>query len=675
MSFWRPGAVAPGSSLDRVSEAEAVITASPLQSSSPYDQRTRLPIYKHRDKLLYSIETYGVVIIVGQTGCGKTTQLPQFLYEAGWAANGRVVACTQPRRVAATSVASRVAAEIGTSLGKEVGYTIRFEDLSDKEQTRILYLTDGMLFRELLVDPLLSRYSVIMVDEVHERSVYTDLLLGMLKKIRRKRPELRIIVSSATMDANYFLNYFTNDTSNDEAAIISLEGRMYPVQVAYMDDPIPDYVQSAAQIAWNINLQRRPGDILVFLTGREDIDRCLDELAERMPLLPLGASRPSLVPLHAGLTNDEQLKAFLPAEKGMRKIILSTNIAEASVTIEGIRFVIDSGFVKIRVYNPTAAMSSLVVVPTSKAAATQRAGRAGRTSNGVCYRLYSKSAFDALPSTTPPEIGRTDLTSLILQLKALGVDDLMKFPWVTPPPAESVLRALEALSASALITDGGHLTHVGSKIAECPIEHNIAKMLFASEGFQCGDEILSIAAMISVQNVFVIPDGAAGAVAELERRKFTAEEGDHLTLLNAFNAFVRYGQASSWCKSHALSFRAMSRAVSIRAQLKKYMVRFNLPIKSCEGDAKRLRQCLVSGYWQNSAKLQPDQTYHSTHGNKTLHIHPSSVLFNRQGRPKWILFHEITETTQTQVNILTEIDPDWLMDYGYKYTLQHSTSL
>ncbi|EAU88277.2 pre-mRNA splicing factor [Coprinopsis cinerea okayama7 len=671
LTFWKPGAIAPGSSLDRVPENEnPVLGSAPELSSSPYDQRTRLPIYKHRDKLLYSVEKYGVTIIVGQTGCGKTTQLPQFLYEAQWASDGRVIACTQPRRVAATSVATRVAQEVGTTLGHEVGYTIRFEDVSDKERTRILYLTDGMLFRELLVDPLLSRYSVIMVDEVHERSVYTDLLLGMLKKIRRKRPELRLIVSSATMDAAYFLNYFTNDTSSDEATVISLEGRMYPVQVAYIDEPVPDYVRAAAQLAWDINVQRRPGDILIFLTGREDIDRCLDELSERIPLLPPNAPRMILIPLHAGLTTDEQLKAFLPAEKGTRKIIVSTNIAEASVTIDGIRYVIDSGFVKIRVYNPTASMSSLVVVPTSKAAATQRAGRAGRTSNGVCYRLYTQAAYDALPAATPPEISRTDLTSLILQLKALGVDDLMKFPWVTPPPAESVLRALEALSASGLITDSGHLTHTGSKIAEYPIEHNIAKMLFASEDFKCGEEILTIAAMISVQNVFVIPDGAPGALAELERRKFTAEEGDHLTLLNAYNAFIRYGQSSSWCKSHALSFRAMSRAVSIRAQLKKYMIRFKLPIISCEGDAKRLRQCLVSGYWQNSARLQPDSTYLATHGNKILHVHPSSVLFNRSSRPKWIIYHEITETQQTQVNILTEIDPDWLLDYGYKYSMK-----
>ncbi|TEB36084.1 P-loop containing nucleoside triphosphate hydrolase protein [Coprinellus micaceus] len=595
LSFWKPGTLGPGSTLDRVEEGDASVISAP-----PTDSRERLPIFKHRQKLLYCVENYGVSIVVGQTGCGKTTQLPQFLLEAGWAGNGRVIACTQPRRVAATSVAARVAQEVGTSLGEEVGYTIRFEDVSSKERTRILYLTDGMLFRELLVDPLLTR-------------------------IRRKRPELRIIVSSATMDANYFLDYFTSGSSSPstEAVIISLEGRMYPVQIAYTEEPVPNFVEKAAQVVWNIHMQGGQGDILMFLPGREDIEMCLEQLAERLPSLPKSALQMDIVPLYAGLSTDEQLRAFSATEKGRRKVVVSTNIAEASVTIEGIRYVIDCGLVKIRVYNPSSGVSSLVVVPASKASASQRAGRAGRTSNG-------------------------------------GIDDLMKFEWISAPPAETILKAYDTLCLSGLVTDANVLTPVGSKVAECPLEHNIAKMLFASKEFNCGEE-----------DVFIIPDGAAGALAELERRKFTAEEGDHLTLLNAYNAFVRYGQSLSWCKSHALSFRAMSRAVSIRSQLKKYMHRFQLPIKSCEGDAKRLRQCLVSGYWRHSAKWMPDGTYLSVHGNKKLNVHPTSVLFTRKPRGSWVIYHDIEETKQLQIRVLTEIEPEWLLDYGYKYALPH----
>ncbi|KAJ7074423.1 P-loop containing nucleoside triphosphate hydrolase protein [Mycena amicta] len=585
-----------------------------------------------RDKLLYAVEKHGVVILVGQTGCGKTTQLPQYLMEAGWAQNGNVIACTQPRRVAATSVASRVANEVGSILGDELC------------NPTLIHGQDGMLFRETLVDPLLSRYSVIMIDEAHERSIYTDLLLGVLKKIRRKRPSLRLILSSATLDATSFLDYFTASTSPDDATIVSLEGRMYPVEVAYLDAPTPDYVRTAAEVVWNINLQQGPGDILVFLTGRDDIMRCIEELSELLPTfvirLPRSATRLVPLALHAGLSTDEQLHVFEPAQRGTRKAIIATNIAE------------------IRIYNPTTALASLATVPTSLASATQRAGRAGRTSPGVCYRLYPKSVLDSLLLSTPPEITRTDMTTPILQLKSLGIDDLMKFEWVSAPPAESVLRALEGLVAAGMIGTDGRLTVMGEQVAECPVEVGIARMLFNSKEQTCGEEILTIAAMTAVQDVFIIPEGAPGALAELERRKFTAEEGDHLTLLNAYNAFTRSGRSSGWCKSHALSFRAMSRAGFHSCPIEK---------ESCEGDAARLRRCLVSGYWRNGARWVADGTYRSVRGNRTLHVHPTSVLFTRKPRSGWVVFHEMEETTKTQIRVLSEIEPDWLLDHGHKF--------
>jgi ATP-dependent RNA helicase DDX35 len=330
LTFWKPGTAGPGSTLDRVTEEEGnVVQSAPSHGSlSIQAQRERLPIRQYRQKLLHCIEKYGVTIVVGQTGSGKTTQLPQYLLESGWASEGNVIACTQPRRVAATSVAIRVAAEVGTLLGDEVGYTIRFEDVSDKERTRICYMTDGMLFRETLIDPLLSRYSVIMIDEAHERSLYTDLLLGVLKKIRRKRPSLRLIVSSATLDARSFLEYFTSGAHPDDAIIISLEGRVFPVEVAYLQEPAPDYVRKAVEVAWNINLQHGAGDILMFLTGREEIERCLEELTELLPTLPRGATQIIPLALHAGLSTEEQLRVFNVAERGTRKVIAATNIAE-----------------------------------------------------------------------------------------------------------------------------------------------------------------------------------------------------------------------------------------------------------------------------------------------------------------------------------------------------------
>ncbi|KAJ3884503.1 P-loop containing nucleoside triphosphate hydrolase protein [Lentinula edodes] len=376
LKFWKPGTAGPGSSLDRDTQTEEnIVQCAPAYSSlSIQSQRERLPIYKHREKLLCCVEKYGVMIVVGQTGCGKTTQLPQYLMEAGWASEGKIIACTQPRRVAATSVAGRVATEIGSLLGDEVGYTIRSEDVSDIQWTRILYLTNGMLFRETLIDPLLSRYSVIMLDEAHERTLYTDLLLGVLKKIRRKRPSLRLIVSSATIDASSFLDYFTSATSSSDATIVSLEGRMFPVEVAYLQEPVSDYVAKAASTAIDVNAKYGPGDILIFLTGREEIDRCLEELSELAPKTT--RSMPILVPLplHAGLTTEEQLAVFEPAQRGTRKVIVSTNtnIAEASVTIEGIKsFRGLSRAVSIRARNSKSICKDLIY-PSRAAKAMQR---------------------------------------------------------------------------------------------------------------------------------------------------------------------------------------------------------------------------------------------------------------------------------------------------------------
>ncbi|KAG8816906.1 hypothetical protein FRC19_011718 [Serendipita sp. 401] len=675
MQFWKPGTIAPGSTHDRATESEgSVLQSAPVSSAyvSLQEQRERLPIFRYKRQLLYAVEKYAVTIVVAETGSGKTTQLPQYLYEAGWASKGNVIACTQPRRVAATSVATRVAQEVGSLLGDEVGYTIRFEDASDKDRTRIKYMTDGMLFRETMIDPLLSRYSVIMVDEAHERSLYTDLLLGVLKKIRQKRPELRLIISSATLDASKFLDYFTSSPAQPfEATVVNVPGRMYPVEVAYLAQPTEDYVRQAVQVVWNLHLKGArdgSGDVLVFLTGREEIERALYEISELLPTLPDHLPRLQVLPLHAGLSTADQLEVFRTSDRGSRKVVISTNIAEASVTIDGICFVVDCGFVKIRTFNPTTSLSSLTTQPISYSSAIQRAGRAGRTAPGVCYRLYTSSVFEKLPRSTSPEVTRVDLTTPILQLKALGIDNLMKFEWISPPSSESLLRALESLvNAGMLGKEDGRLTEIGAKVAEVPVEISVARMLWASKEFKCGDEILTIAAMVAVQDVFVIPEGAAGAMAELERRKFTTEEGDHLTLLNVYNAFIRYGKSSKWCQSHALSFRAMSRAVSIRSQLKKYMTRFGLSTESCEGDAKRLRRCLVSGLWRNGAKWLADGTYRSIRGNVTLHVHPTSVLFTRKPRSGWVIFHEMEETKKTQIRVLTEIEPDWLLEYGHKY--------
>ncbi|KAL1929926.1 hypothetical protein VTP01DRAFT_1080 [Rhizomucor pusillus] len=623
MAFWKPGTIAPGSAVDRDTENEtdqAVIahTEQQFRHLTLKQQRERLPVFKRRREILYLLEKYQTVIVVGQTGCGKTTQIPQYLDEAGWTAHGKQVACTQPRRIAATSVAERVAEEKGCKLGAEVGYLIRFEDQTS-QRTRIKYMTDGMLFRETMVDPLLSRYSVIMIDEAHERSLYTDILIGVLKKIQRKRPDLRIIVSSATLDAEAFFRFFnhnnTHDRSKDTATILSLEGRMFPVDIMFTEKPVSDYVEQAIQTVFDIHTREPPGDILVFMTGRDEIDTVVAELYERSSTLPDRSLSLMPLPLYAGLTMEEQLRIFQPTPRGSRKVIVSTNIAEASVTLEGIVYVIDTGFVKVRAYNPKTGMEALVVMPISKASALQRAGRAGRVKPGKAFRLYTEETYKSLRDTSVPEIQRSNLAPVILQLKALGIDNVLRFDFLTAPPAELMIRALELLYSLKALDDVGRLTMpLGMQLAEFPIDPMLGKILLSSGEYKCSEEILTIAAMLSVQNVYMQSARASKEQVQEARRKFWVEEGDHLSLLNVYNAFVSKGNKSGkWCHDRLLNFKALSRAISIRQQLTRYLRRFNIPIVSAlklypnAAEASiQIRKCLTSGYFSQAARAEPD---------------------------------------------------------------------
>ncbi|CAB4406529.1 unnamed protein product [Rhizophagus irregularis] len=682
MAFWKPGTVAPGISVDREAEKE---TNENLVTFVNYDtnlsiqqQRKGLPIFKSRDQILYLVEQYQTTIIVGQTGCGKSTQLPQYLHEAGWTVGGRIVACTQPRRVAAVTVADRVASEMNVKLGNEVGYSIRFEECYDPNLTSIKYMTDGMLFRETFLDPLLTQYSVIMIDEAHERSLYTDLLLGILKKIQKRRPELRLIISSATLDAEAFYEFYntntTNDSTKDNVSIISLEGRMFPVDIHYLEEPCQDYVETAIQTAFDIHVKEPPGDILIFLTGRDEIDKTVGEIFQRATTLPRSAMKIKPLPIYAGLPSEQQLEIFEQTPQNTRKVVVATNIAEASITIGGIVYVIDCGFVKLRAYNPKTGMESLTVVPISKASAQQRAGRAGRVMPGKAYRLYTEDSFYKLRDASIPEIQRSNLAQVVLHLKALGIDNVLRFDFMTPPPAELMIRALELLYSLKALDDYGRLTMpLGMQLAEFPVDPMLGKILLDSYKYQCAEEMLTIAAMISVQNVFVTPSSPSAEFEE-EKRKFAVEEGDHITSLNVFNAFVTRGKKSArWCHQRYLNFRALSRALSIREQLKKYLVRFDVPIESCGNDTVKIRKCLVSGYFAHAAKMQSDGSFRSVRDNVELHVHPSSILFTRNA--PWVIFHEVVSTTKAFMRELTIIDPAWLTELAPHFYEIRKTSL
>ncbi len=619
-----------------------------------------LPIARHRESLLYVVETYPVTIVIGQTGSGKTTQIPQFLLQAGWCEDGKVVAVTQvrvselihliycflthlftgsqPRRVAATTVATRVAEEMGCKLGEEVGYSIRFENLTNVN-TRIKFLTDGLLLREALADPLLSQYSVIMVDEAHERSLSSDILLGLLKKIRKRRPELRIIISSATLLAEEFLSFFSGEeTVSSVGKIISLEGRMYPVDLLYLEEPAEDYLETAVKTVLDIHGSEPDGDILVFLTGREEIDTVIQMISDRTTSIHPRAPQMLPLPLYAGLSSEQQLYVFEPAPENTRKVIVSTNIAEASVTIDGIVYVIDCGFVKLRAFNPKSGIESLTSTPVSKASATQRAGRAGRTKAGKCYRLYTEATYHGLPETTVPEIQRANLTLNILQLKALGIDNVLRFDFLTPPPAELIIRALELLYSLGALDDYAKLTRpLGVRMAELSVEPMMAKVLLSSTVFGSLSEVLSIAAMTSLQGAVWFHHEVEKKASETARRKFAAEEGDHLTLLNVYQAFVTKGKKESkWCRDNYLNYKSMLRAVSIRAQLKRYLERFGINVdetlssseeKESPSKGEQIRKCLTAGYFTHAARMQPDGTFKTVGGDVVLHAHPSSLMF------------------------------------------------
>ncbi|KAL2021141.1 hypothetical protein VTK56DRAFT_7447 [Thermocarpiscus australiensis] len=640
-----------------------------------------LPIAKHRDSLLYLVETHPVTIVVGQTGSGKSTQIPQFLEQAGWCADGKIIGVTQPRRVAATTVAIRVAEEFGCEVGKEVGYSIRFEDVTSAN-TRIKFLTDGLLIREALVDPLLSRYSVIMVDEAHERSISSDILLGLLKKIRRKRPDLRVIISSATLQAEDFRNFFSDvrdenvpeDRQHEEvASIISLEGRTYPIDILYLEAPAEHYLEKAISTVFDIHRNEPKGDILVFLTGREEIDQAVQAVSERSSQLPPGSQSILPLPLYAGLHTDQQMYVFEEAPENYRKVIFSTNIAEASVTIDGIVYVVDCGFVKLRAYNPKTGIESLTATPVSKASAAQRAGRAGRTKPGKCFRLYTEEDYQSLPDATVPEIQRSNLAPFILQLKALGIDNVLRFDFLTPPPAELMVRALELLYSLGALDEYAKLTKpLGLRMAELAVEPMMAKTLLSAPSFGCLSEMLTIAAMTSLGgSVWIQHEGEKKKTASA-KRKFAAEEGDHLTLLNVYQAFVTKGRKEArFCHENLLNYRAMTRAVSIRAQLKRYLERFGLTVEeslpahsaSSADKAEQIRRCLTTGYFAHAARMQPDGTFRNVSGTTVLHAHPSSILFNRKA--DWVIFHEVLETgDKTFIRDITKIQKEWLLEYA-----------
>ncbi|GAA5853306.1 hypothetical protein JCM8547_000279 [Rhodosporidiobolus lusitaniae] len=617
------------------------------------EQRKSLPIYKFRDQLIEAFATNQVLVVVGDTGSGKTTQMTQYLAEAGYADKLKI-GCTQPRRVAAMSVAKRVAEEVGCRLGQEVGYTIRFEDCTSPE-TKIKYMTDGMLQRECLVDPDMSNYSVLMLDEAHERTIATDVLFGLLKKSLKRRPDLKLIVTSATLDAEKFSEYFFG------CPIFTIPGRTFPVEILYTKEPEPDYLDASLITIMQIHLSEPPGDILLFLTGQEEIDTSCEILYERMKAL--GPNVPDLIvlPIYSALPSEMQSRIFDPAPPGARKVILATNIAETSLTIDGIYYVVDPGFVKQNAYDPRLGMDSLIVTPISQAQARQRSGRAGRTGPGKCYRLYTEAAYrnEMLPNSIP-DIQRQNLAHTILMLKAMGINDLLNFDFMDPPPQQTMITALENLFALSALDDEGLLTRLGRKMADLPIEPPLAKMLIASVDLECSEEILTIVAMLSVGGTIFYRPKEKQAQADAKKAKFHQPEGDHLTLLTVYNGWAASKFSNPWCSENYIQGRAMRRAQDVRKQLLGIMDRYKHDILSCGKNYNRVRRAITSGYFRHAAKKDPQEGYKTLVEGTPVFLHPSSSLFNRA--PEWCVYHELVLTTREYMREVTAIEPRWLTE-------------
>lgn len=644
------------------------------------EKRKELPVFAQMDEFFEKYNSSQIMVMIGETGSGKTTQIPQFVALSDLpqrskviGADGnevpRMIACTQPRRVAAMSVAKRVAEEMDLTLGKEVGYTIRFEDMTERSSTILKYMTDGMLLREAMHDPNLERYSCVILDEAHERTLATDILMGLLKDVAKRRPDLKIIVMSATLDALKFQKYFHN------APLLKVPGRTFPVEVFYTQEPEKDYVEAAIRTVLMIHQAEDPGDILVFLTGEDEIEDACQKIrteAERLQVEEPDLCGPlKVVPLYSSLPPNQQQRIFDPAPPAARtggppgrKVVVSTNIAETSLTIDGIVYVVDPGFSKQKVYNPRIRVESLLVSPISKASAQQRAGRAGRTRPGKCYRLYTERDWASeLIEQTYPEILRSNLANTVLELKKLGIDNLVTFDYMDPPAPETVMRALELLNYLGAFDDHGHLTPLGEIMAEFPLDPQLAKMLIVSPEFKCSNEILSIAAMLSVPNVFVRPSQASQRqAADAARAEFAHPDGDHLTLLNVYHAYKTHCHdmktGSDWCWQNYLSHRALIQADNVRQQLQRTMERFDLPLVSMPFEDKRyysnIRQAIACGFFMQVAHKSAGggsrAAYTTVKDNQVVSPHPSTTLDHM---PEFVVYHEFVLTSRN-VRIMSD---------------------
>ncbi|XP_954145.1 DEAD-box family helicase, putative [Theileria annulata] len=641
-------------------------------------ERQKLPIYYYRTELLSAIKKYKTLIVVGETGSGKTTQIPQYLHEVGYSKAG-VIGITQPRRVAAMSVATRVSKELNVKMGSIVGYSIRFEDYTGSN-TKIKYMTDGILLREFTSNPTLENYSVIIIDEAHERTLHTDVIFGLVKDLIRYRDDFRLIISSATLEAEKFALYF------DNAPIFKIPGRRYPVQIYYTKAPEANYLDASIITILQIHLtQPIDGDILVFLPGQQEIEYIQEELIARLKNRK-DIRELIILSIYSSLPSDMQNKIFEPTPENSRKVILSTNISETSITLDNIVYVIDTGFCKLSLYSPKTGLDSLIVVPCSKANANQRSGRAGRVRAGHCFRLYTKLSYDKeMDDNHEPEIKRVNLSSVVLLLKSIGIDDLLNFDFMDPPSPESLINSLELIYSLGCLNDSGELTKLGKIMSELPLDPMYSKSLLFSIQHKCHEDIIIILSMlIQSNNIFYIPKDRR-IHAENNYKNFYNNNSDHLMLLNVYNQWKENDFSIAWCYENYLQYKSLIQIQNIIQQLQNLITRLNLiDGDSVNGDVQNnkkdkelgsnmnynevIMKCIVSGFFVNVAvknEKKSEKNYKTIKSKQLVYVHPNSSVFKQN--IKFVVYNDLVLTTKHFIRQVSEIQAKWLMELAPHY--------
>ncbi len=601
-----------------------------------------LPVYAQKQKILDCLESNQVVIVESPTGSGKTTQIPVILYEAGYATNG-IIGVTQPRRIAALSVSEFISKQMNTPYPGLVGYKMRFEDVTNQE-TRIKIMTDGILLQEMKLDPWLSKYSVLMIDEAHERSLNIDFVLGLVKRVLKERKDFRVIVSSATMNTQVFSQYF------DNAPIVSIDTVTYPVAMIY--DPVPGGVTTSTDSGCDQLLTKiyntvdrvldneEDGGILIFLPGEKIIKDCVDKL-----YYSAIGRRLHIVPLYGRLPKEAQERVFDDPPEGKRKVVISTNIAETSVTIRDITTVIDCGLCKLNFYNPKNFTSSLIESSVSKASCNQRKGRAGRTQPGTCYRLYSRKDFDTRPEYTTEEIYRTDLSEVVLRMAELGITDFYGFDFIANPGREGIIGAVDTLHMLGALEDDNTLSPIGQMMVKFPLEPRISRIIVeAIMRFpDVIDKAIIAASFLSTNSPFVLPQNE-----EMEARKahhrFRDMQGDFVTYINLFHAYKQTDNTEKYCKKNYLDERVMAEIVNINEQLTEIVSeKMGIPVTENKGNINDYLCCIASGMIQFVCIRTGRESYHSLTADHIC-IHPGSVMFKQN--PVFIVAGEIVRTSR-----------------------------